>query len=76
MPGEIEMNGPDDEQAESEEMHRQNDPHYFKDNDDPEFDDDHDPILSDDDDYEDYFQDCPHCEGDGCEECDWTGEYR
>jgi hypothetical protein len=44
---------------------------------DPEFDDDHDPILSDQDDYEDYegYDDCPYCEGEGCLECDFTGEY-
>lgn len=23
----------------------------------------------------DYYDDCPYCEGDGCEECDGTGDY-
>lgn len=45
------------EQDESDEMHRQNEPHYF-----PR----HPPYGEDD---------CPFCEGDGCEECDGLGIY-
>ncbi len=31
----------------------------------------------DDSDLEDFdgADDCIHCEGEGCTECDWTGEY-
>lgn len=31
-------------------------------------------FMPDDDDL-DYEHDCPYCDGEGCEECDYTGEY-
>ena len=58
------------EQEHSEEMHRQNNPHYFP---DPEFGEpDEDSADADDDEWQ---MECPYCDGDGCHECDGTGWY-
>ncbi len=59
------LNQMDEEQAQSEQLHRENDPYYIKDDDIME--------SGEDSDYED--DDCPFCEGDGCIECDGTGLY-
>lgn len=54
------------EQEYSERMHRENCPNYLP---------DYEPSDRYEDDGDWWQNDCPFCDGDGCEECDETGEY-